>query len=55
MRLANLLRGGFDAENEDVWENERTPTPDCFAVRLHSRGLSLREVEVILEWLGVDC
>jgi putative transposase len=56
MQLADLLRENLDAENEDVWENERTPTPvRCFAVRLHSMGLSLREVEAVLDWLGVDC
>ena len=42
-------------ENQDVWENECMPTPvRCFAVRLHSMGLSVREVEVVLNWLGVD-
>jgi len=55
MRLADLLRERLDIENEDVWENERTPTPvRCFGVRLHSMGLSYREVKVVLSWLGVD-
>lgn len=27
----------------------------CFAVRLHSMGLSVREVKAVLDWLGVDC
>lgn len=56
MQLADLLRETLDVENQDIWENERTPTPvRCFAVRLHSMGLSLREVEAVLDWLGVDC
>jgi len=55
MQLADLLRESLDVENQDTWENERTPTPvRCFAVRLHSMGLSLREVEAVLDWLGVD-
>jgi len=55
MQLADLLRESLDVENQDAWENERTPTPvRCFAVRLHSMGLSLREVEAVLDWLGVD-
>jgi len=46
MTLGDLLRENLDVDNEDVWENERTPTPvRCFAVRLHSMGLSVREVE----------
>ena len=55
MQLADLLRERLEIENQDVWENERTPTPvRCFAVRLHSMGLSVREVEAVLDWLGVD-
>jgi len=55
MQLADLLREHLDIENQDAWENERTPTPvRCFAVRLHSMGLSLREVVGALDWLGVD-
>jgi len=55
MRLADLLRERLDIENQDAWENERTPTPvRCFGVRLHSMGLSYREVEAVLGWLGVD-
>ncbi|WP_276272933.1 IS6 family transposase [Haloarcula litorea] len=55
MQLANLLKEELEIENQDAWENERTPTPvRCFAVRLHSMGLSLREVEAVLGWLGVD-
>jgi hypothetical protein len=54
MTLANLLRENLDLDEQDVWENERTPTPvRCFAVRLHSMGLSVREVEGVLDWLGV--
>jgi len=55
MTLADLLRDRLDVEDEDVWENERTPTPvRVFGVRLHSMGLSLREVEGVLELLDVD-
>ncbi len=55
MTLAELLKDRLDVDNQDVWENERTPTPmRCFAVRLHSMGLSVREVEGVLELLGVD-
>jgi len=55
MKLADLLREELDVENQDTWENERTPTPvRCFVVRLHSMGLSVREVEGVLAWLGVD-
>ena len=55
MTLADLLRENLDVDDEDVWENERTPTPvRCFAVRLHSMGLSVREVKGVLAWLGVD-
>jgi hypothetical protein len=50
MQLADLLRERLEIENQDVWENERTPTPvRCFAVRLHSMGLSVREVETVLD------
>jgi hypothetical protein len=55
MELADLPRERLDIENQDTWENERTPTPiRCFALRLHSMGLSLHEVEAVLDWLGVD-
>jgi hypothetical protein len=54
MQLADLLRGTLDVESQDVWENERTPTPvRVFGVRLHSMGLSVREVAAVLEILGV--
>jgi len=55
MQLANLLRETLDVEEQDVWENERTPTPvRRFGVRLHSMGLSVRETQTALAWLGVD-
>jgi hypothetical protein len=55
MTLADLLRETLDVDCEDVWENERTPTPvRVFGVRLHSMGLSLREVVAVFELLGVD-
>ena len=55
MQLADLLRETLDVDSQDVWENERTPTPvRVFGVRLHSMGLSLREIVAVLEWLDVD-
>ena len=55
MTLADLLRETLDVDCDEVWENERTPTPvRVFGVRLHSMGLSLREVVAIFEFLGVD-
>ncbi len=55
MTLGDLLKERLDIWNQDAWENERTPTRvRCFGVRLHSMGLSYREVEAVLDWLGVD-
>jgi putative transposase len=55
MKLGDLLRETLDVDYEGVWENERTPTPvRVFGVRLHSMGLSLREIVAVFEWLGVD-
>ncbi|WP_255191956.1 IS6 family transposase [Natronobeatus ordinarius] len=55
MQLANLLRETLDVDCDEVWENERTPTPvRVFGVRLHSMGLSVREVVAVLELLGID-
>jgi len=55
MTLADLLRETIDLPEDEVWENERTPTPvRVFGVRLHSMGLSVREVPAVLELLGVD-
>ena len=55
MTLADLLRETLDVDCEEVWENERIPTPvRVFGVRLHSMGLSYREVEAVLELLSVD-
>jgi putative transposase len=55
MTLADLLRESLDVDCDEVWENERTPTPvRVFGVRLHSMGLSVREVAAVLELLGVD-
>jgi transposase-like protein len=55
MTLANLLRDTLGVDCDEVWENERTPTPvRVFGVRLHSMGLSLREVVVVFDLLGVD-
>ena len=42
MTLADPLRETLEADCDEVWENERTPTPvRVFGVRLHSMGLSL--------------
>ena len=55
MTLADLLRETLDVDRDEVWENERTPTPvRVFGVRLHSMELSVREVAAVLELLGVD-
>jgi len=55
MQLADLLRETLEIDSQDVWENERTPTPvRRFGVRLHTAGLSIRETVAILELLGVD-
>ena len=55
MTLADLLRETIDLPEQEVWENERTPTPvRVFGVRLHSMGLSLREVVAVLDLLGID-
>jgi transposase-like protein len=55
MTLADLLKETLDVDSQDVWENERTPTPvRVFGVQLHSMGLSLREVVAVLELLGVE-
>jgi len=55
MQLADLLKETLDVDCQEVWENERTPTPiRVFGVRLHSMGLSVREVTAVLGWLGVE-
>ncbi|WP_254532729.1 IS6 family transposase [Natrinema gelatinilyticum] len=55
MQLADLLRETLDVDCDEVWENERTPTPvRVFGVRLHSMRLSVREVVAVLELLGID-
>ena len=55
MTLADLLRETLDVDRDEVWENERTPTPvRVFGVRMHSMELSVREVAAVLELLGVD-
>jgi len=54
MKLADP-RKRLDVESQDVWENERTPTPGAvFRGSIHSMGLSVRDVEAVLKWLGVD-
>ena len=55
MQLADLLKETLDVDCQEVWENERTPTPiRVFGVRLHSMGLSVREVAAVLGWLGIE-
>ena len=55
MKLGDLLRETLNVDCDEVWENERTPTPvRVFGVRLHSMGLSLREVVAVFEWVDVD-
>jgi transposase-like protein len=55
MTLADLLKRTLDVDCDEVWENERTPnTLTGVGVRLHSMGLSVREVAAVLELLGVD-
>jgi putative transposase len=55
MQLADLLKETLDVDCDEIWENERTPTPvRVFGVRLHAMGLSFREIVAILDWLGVD-
>ncbi|WP_252698660.1 IS6 family transposase [Natronosalvus vescus] len=55
MQLADLLRETLNVDCDEVWENERTPTPvRVFGVRLHSMGLSVREVVAVLELLSID-
>jgi len=55
MELADLFRETLETDDQDVWENERTPTPvRRFGARLHAAGLLIRETVAILELLGVD-
>jgi putative transposase len=55
MTLRDLLEKYVGVDGQDIWENERTPTPmRCFAVQLHSMGLSVRGIEGVLARLGVD-
>ena len=55
MKLGDLLGETLSVDCDAVWENERTPTPvRVFGVRLHSMGLSLREIVAVFDWLGVD-
>jgi len=40
MSLADLLRETLETDSQDVWENERTPTPfQRLGVRLHTAGV----------------
>ena len=41
MTLVDLLKGTIKLPEDEVWENERTPTlVRVFGVQLHSMGLS---------------
>jgi hypothetical protein len=54
MTLADLLKQRLDVDCEDVWVNERTPTPvRVFGARMNLMGLSLREIVAVLDWLAV--
>jgi hypothetical protein len=45
----------LEADSQDVWENERIPTPvRWFRVRLHTAGRPIREMVAILDLLGAD-
>ena len=55
MDFGDLLKETLNVDCDEVWENERTPTPvRVFGVRLHLMRLSLREVVTVSGWLGVD-
>jgi len=54
MTLADLFRETLDMGCDEVWENERTPTPGVFGVQLHSMRLSVWEVIAVLDLIGVD-
>ncbi|MFP9062629.1 IS6 family transposase [Natrialbaceae archaeon A-chndr2] len=53
--LVDLLNESYAAEFDECWERERTATPvRVFAVRLHTTGCSLREIQAILRLIGVE-
>lgn len=53
-KLGDLLRETLHVDCDEVWDNERTPTPVRMSgVCLHSMGLSPRGVVAVLDWLGV--
>ncbi len=55
MTFADLFKKISRVDYNEIWEDERTPTPvRAFGVRLHSMGLSVQEVAAVLELLGVD-
>lgn len=55
MTPANLLKETLDVNCDEVWEDKRNSTPvQVFGVRLHSMGLSLREVIAVSDLFGVD-
>lgn len=55
MILADLLTEVLNMDCDEVWPNERTPTRIRVSeVRLHSMGLSLREVVAVFDLRGGD-
>lgn len=55
LQLEDLLKETLDVECGEGWENEHiSNTVTGVGVRLHAMGLSLREIVVVFEWLGVD-
>jgi len=55
MQLADLLSEMLDEDSQDIWENERIPTPiRRFGVHLHAAGLSIKKTVAILDLLGVN-
>jgi len=54
MTLADLLRETLDVDCDEVWENERTPTPVQVFGCIHSMGLSVRKVVAVLDLLGMN-
>jgi hypothetical protein len=55
MTFADLFKRVSCVDCNEIWEDERTPTPvRVFGVRLHSMGLSVQEVAAVLELLGAD-
>ena len=53
--LADLLSGSLETDFDESWENERTANAlTDVAVRVRVTGCSLREIRIILRFLGVE-